>query len=447
VTETTQEIDQLKLQLKQREAELAILTEVQLRMADRLEVQAIYDLVGDRIRDIFDPDVVMLSTYDSVTNTVEHRYAIELGERIYAPGHVPPGGFRSYIIEKKSPIMVNTGVAELAAKLNQPTIAGTVTPKSWLGVPMMVGDQVTGILSLQSVTEENAFTDSDVRLMETLAASMSVALENARLWEQEHLYRQALEREFAIGRDIQSGFLPETIPQPEGWEIAVFIKPAREVAGDFYDVFSLPGGEIGLIVADVCDKGLGAALFMTLVRSLLRAVSNLDFYTRREKDTRRNCEERLRQAIRFTNNYIEENHGKTGMFATVFFGLLDPTNGHLNYVNCGHMPPLVVDTSRNVRALNLTGPAVGAIRDPDFVVLEDTLQPGELLFSYTDGLTDAENVDGENFSPARLLPLLKSGEVPSKLLESIRAHLKEFTIGAGQFDDIAMLAVKRTGQS
>ncbi len=437
------ENEQLKLQLKQREAELAILTGVQLRLADRLEVQAIYDLVGDQIRTIFDPDVVMLSTYDPLTNTVEHRYAIEMGQRIYAPGHLPPGGFRSQVVEKRAPLLVNTNVAELAVQLNQPTIAGTVTPKSWLGVPMMVGDQVTGILSLQSVTAENAFTDSDTRLMETLAASMSVALENARLWEQEHLYRQALEHEFAIGRDIQYGFLPETIPQPRGWEIAVSLKPAREVAGDFYDVFRLPGGQMGLVVADVCDKGLGAALFMTLVRSLLRAVSNLDFYARSKSRSRHSCEDRLRQAICFTNNYIEENHGKTGMFATIFFALLDTHTGCLKFANCGHMPPLIVGVDGKVRALLLTGPAVGAIRDPEFTVLEDVLQPGELLFSYTDGLTDAENVDGEHFSPSRMLPLLKGGERPGDLLANIHTRLEDFTLGAKQFDDIAMLAVRR----
>lgn len=444
MSDLSQEIQQLKLRLKQREDELAILTEVQLRLVDRLEVQAIYDLVGDRIREIFDPDVVMLSTYDPLTRTVEHRYAIEMGERIYAPGHLQPGGFRSQVIECRCPVLVNTNVAELAAKLGQPTIPGTVTPKSWLGVPMMVGNQVTGILSLQSISAENAFTDSDTRLMETLAASMSVALENARLWEQEHLYRQGLEREFAIGRDIQSGFLPETIPQPKGWEISAYLKPAREVAGDFYDVFRLPGGQIGLVVADVCDKGLGAALFMTLVRSLLRAVSNLDFYIPSGRGTRRKCEDRLCQALNFTNNYIEQNHGKTGMFATVFFALLDPKSGCLKYANCGHMPPLVVNTSGKVRALNLTGPAVGAIRNPDFVVLEETLKPGEVLFSYTDGLTDAENVDGEHFSPARLLPLLASGDKPAMMLEKINNRLDGFTLGAKQFDDIAMLAVSHS---
>lgn len=440
------EIKDLKLQLKQREAELAILTGVQLRLADRLEVQAIYDLVGDRIREIFDPDVVMLSTYDPLTNTVEHRYAIEMGERIYAPGHLPPGGFRGHVIQKRAPLLVNTNVAELAVKFNQPTIAGTVTPKSWLGVPMLVGDQVTGILSLQSVTAENAFNESDTRLMETLAASMSVALENARLWEQEHRYRQALEHEFEIGRDIQQGFLPESIPQPAGWEIATMLQPAREVAGDFYDVFRLPNGRLALVIADVCDKGLGAALFMTLVRSLLRAVSNLDLYTGAEDRARISCGERLKRSVCFINNYIEENHGKTGMFATMFIAFLDTHTGTFKYVNCGHIPPLLVSSEGKLRALPLTGPAVGAIHNPDFTVLEETLQPGEWLFAYTDGLTDAENVDGEYFTPARLLPVLTSCGSPSKLVEEVHSSVRNFTIGAKQFDDITMLVVRRKPQ-
>ena len=435
--------EELAQKLRQREAELAILTGVQLGLVERLDVQAIYDLVGDRIREIFDPDGVMLSTYDAETNTVEHRYAIEMGERIYAAGRLPPGGFRSQIIEKRKPLLENENVAEKAARLGQPTIAGTVTPKSWLGVPMLVGRQVTGILSLQSVTREFAFTESDVRLMETLAASMSVALENARLWEQEHLYRQALEREFEIGRSIQAGFLPDELPQRSGWEIAARLKPAREVAGDFYDVFNLSGGRLALVIADVCDKGLGAALFMTLVRSLLRAVSNMNMYSRPLSHSRITVKEKLRQVVCFTNNYIEENHGRTGMFATLFFAVLDPKNGVLKYVNCGHMPPLVVGRDGETRALAPTGPAVGAIRNPDFEVGEIVLQPGEYLFAYTDGLTDAENLGGENFTPARLLPLLHASVPPTTLVDKVMVELDKFSLGAKQFDDITMLVVKR----
>jgi signal transduction histidine kinase len=191
----------LKQELAHREAELAILNSVQSGLAAHLEVQAIYELVGDRIRDLFDSQVVMISTYDPDTQSVEHRYAIERGEHIHAPGHHPPGGFRSQIIQTRRPLLVNSNVAALAASADQPTLPGTVTPKSWLGVPMLVDGHVIGILSLQDVEHENAFTDSDVRLLETVAASMSVALENARLWGQEKQIAILEERQ-RLGREL-----------------------------------------------------------------------------------------------------------------------------------------------------------------------------------------------------------------------------------------------------
>ena len=128
--------EQLKRVLVQREAELAIINSIQHGLASHLDVQSIYDLVGDEVRDIFSAQVVMISTYDRQTDTIEHRYAIERGERVYAPGHHPCRGFRTQIVETGQPVLVNTGVAEQAARLGQPTLPGTITPKSWLGVPM-----------------------------------------------------------------------------------------------------------------------------------------------------------------------------------------------------------------------------------------------------------------------------------------------------------------------
>jgi signal transduction histidine kinase len=191
----------LKQQLAHREAELAILNSVQSGLAAHLEVQAIYELVGDRIRDLFDSQVVMISTYDPAKQTVEHRYAIERGQRVHAPGQHPPGGFRTQIIDTRRPLLVNSNVAELAARAGQPTLPGTITPRSWLGVPMLVDGHVIGILSLQDVEHENAFTEWDVHLLETVAASMSVALENARLWGQEKQIAVLEERQ-RLGREL-----------------------------------------------------------------------------------------------------------------------------------------------------------------------------------------------------------------------------------------------------
>ena len=438
------DVSELRYQLTQREAQLQIINSVQLGLSQHLDVQAIYDLVGDKIRDIFHAQIVMISTYDSQSQTIEHRYAIERGERIYAPGRHPIRGFRVWVVETRQPVLVSTNVAELAARLGQPTLPGTITPKTWLGVPMIVGNQVTGILSLQDVEKENAFDEPVVRLLQTLAASMGIALENARLWEQEHVYRRALEREFEIGREIQSGFLPDAIPQPNGWEIAASLKSAREVAGDFYDVFELSGHRVGLVVADVCDKGLGAALFMTLFRSLLRAASNIDFYTRAGSRDVDSTAARLRNAISLSNNYIAETHGHTGMFATVFFGILDLRTCRLAYVSCGHLPPLIINRDGVKRTLTLTGPALGVVLDAEHVIQEVELDPGDLVFAYTDGLTDAENPAGETLSIEKLISLLTQEQDLPSLLDLILGRVEAHAEGAKQYDDIAILAVRRT---
>lgn len=442
-SDTKDEITRLKEALIQREAELAIINSVQQGLASHLDVQSIYDLVGEKIRKIFKAQVVMISIYDKQTNTIEHRYAIERNQRVYYPGPHPPGGFRSHIIKTGQPILENTDVAAKAARLGQPTLPGTTTPKSWLGVPMFVGKQVIGVLSLQNVDRENAFQESDVRLLQTLAASMSVALENARLWEKENLYLKSLEREFEIGREIQAGFLPDHIPQPKGWEIAASLRPAREVAGDFYDIFKLPNGRIGLVIADVCDKGLGAALFMTLFRSLLRAVSNIDFYARVKSRGSNSSEERIKKAISLTNNYIAETHGDTSMYATIFFGILDTGSGVLTYVNGGHLPPMLINRNGIKDTLKLKDTAIGAIPDINYTIRKVMIEKGDVFFAYTDGLTDMENPTGETFSEKRLISLFSGNRTLITILKHLHKQTDNFMAGAKQIDDITILALRR----
>lgn len=429
--------------LAEREAELALINSVQQALASRLDVQSIYTLVGDKIRDIFNSQVVMISTYHPQDETIEHRYAIERGEHIIAPGRHPIRGFRTQIVQTKRPVLVNHNVPELAARLGQPTIPGTITPKSWLGVPMMVGDQVTGILSLQHVDRENAFDESHVLLLQTLAASMSVALENARLWEQEELYRKALEREFEIGREIQASFLPDFLPQPEGWEISAMLKSAREVSGDFYDVFELTEGKIGLVIADVCDKGLGAALFMTLFRSLIRAVSKIDFFTNADYAGAVSLEKRLINAVSLTNNYIAETHGKTSMFCTIFFGILDTRTGVLTYINGGHLPPKVINQHGVKEILQVTGPAVGTMPGVEFSTREVLIEVADTFFAHTDGLIDTVNLAGEYFNEQKLIPLFAGDQPLSALLVQIQDQITDYSTGGKQNDDITMLLVRR----
>ncbi len=194
-------------ELRQRTAELAIINSVQHGLATRVQVQDIYDLIGDQIRDIFNAQVVMISVYDPATDRVQHRYAIERGKRVYVAEPQPVGGFRRRIIESAQPLLMNTDVVRQANLLHQPVLPGTEPPLSWLGVPMQVGKRVTGVISLQNVDQENAFNESDVRLLQTLAASMSVALENARLFDETNrLLKETAQRntELAIINSVQA---------------------------------------------------------------------------------------------------------------------------------------------------------------------------------------------------------------------------------------------------
>ncbi|MEU2828854.1 PP2C family protein-serine/threonine phosphatase [Streptomyces lavendulae] len=282
-----------------------------------------------------------------------------------------------------------------------------------------------------------------------------------------HAELLSYERELQIGRAIQEGFLPEGLPTPEGWDLDVRFSPARKVAGDFYDVFEMVNRRrLALIVADVCDKGVGAALFMALIRSLLRHTAEnsglqslMTTHQAVAADPGAGSGGKpgpshvipvvgatpLMNAVVGTNGYLTRNHSGQGYFATMFFSVLDPATGNLVYINGGHNPPmLVAREGGEPRPLEPTGPAVGVIPDCEFALGHATLRPGDTLFVYTDGVPEARDEQGEFFGDERVLALLRepapSGRV---LLERVEAALKEHTGSAEQHDDITMMAVHR----
>ena len=173
-----------------------------------------------------------------------------------------------------------------------------------------------------------------------LKARISTSLEKKHLQDIQRLYLKSLERELEIGRNIQQDFIPSKLPKINGWEIAAYFKAAREVAGDFYDVFLLPDGNLLCVIGDVCDKGVGAALFMTLFRSLIRVTAISDISRNGEDMAALTPAERLSYIIPFTNYYIARTHGDANKFATIFIGIFQPQNSIFTYMNCGHEPPL-----------------------------------------------------------------------------------------------------------
>ncbi len=273
-------------------------------------------------------------------------------------------------------------------------------------------------------------------------------------------YSEKLNTELEKGREIQKNFLPENILQHQGWEIASLFKPARQVAGDFYDVFELPCGRIGLVIADVCDKGVGAALFMALFRSLIRIFSGqtmLEGLKLSGQPTSGVVFENLEvkpkhnsslDAVALTNNYIAQNHGELGMFATLFFGILEPKTGTLTYINGGHEPLIVIHSEGGIKSyLKPTGPAVGILPNAKFKIEQIQLEPGQILLGYTDGVPEARDRDSQFFTTKRLLSLLEMQPKSAQmLLDTIADCVIAHTGEAEQFDDITLLAVRRLAQ-
>ena len=280
-------------------------------------------------------------------------------------------------------------------------------------------------------------------------------------FQQVEAYSQVLNNELEKGRSMQINFLPNKLLQLPGWETAAFFKPARQVAGDFYDIFQLPGGSIGFVVADVCDKGVGAALFMALFRSLIRVFSGqtaLDGLPLTCSETLLDEPARFAdgssldpthitalKAVKLTNDYIALNHGDLAMFATLFFGILDPDSGLLSYINGGHEPLFIVGPGGGVKEpLSFTGPAVGIETEIDFKIQQTHMESGDILLGYTDGVTEAVTSDGAFFTMERLVSILETpAATATELLDRIASSLQEHVGGADQFDDITLLAIRR----
>jgi sigma-B regulation protein RsbU (phosphoserine phosphatase) len=346
---------------------------------------------------------------------------------------------------------------------NQPYTVGSA-----LAVPILKGQDLLGIITLLHERPQH-FTQDAADLMQITAGQFGNALENARLYSKLNesyrslerakaeieAYSKALDNEMAKGKKIQRDFLPRHIPQIPGWDIAIYFHPARQVSGDFYDAFMLQNHLLGLVIADVCDKGVGSALFMALFRSLIRVFSgqtNLQSVwvpgsTSTESDSQGYLLEEALNAVALTNDYIAQEHGEEGMFATLFFGVLDPTTGWLAYINGGHEPLFIVNSSGIKDQLNATGPVVGIMSDMKYKIRQIQLAPGDILIGYTDGVTEAMSPRENLFGKKRFKALLKnSAPTASELIEQIKRDLFEHIDNAPQFDDITMLAVHRESE-
>ena len=246
---------------------------------------------------------------------------------------------------------------------------------------------------------------------------------------------QKLEHELLLAGELQANFMPNKLPKIAGWQIAAEIIPASETSGDFFDVFPLPDGLLGFLVADVVDKGVSAALFMVLSWSLIRTFAT-DYPTEPEK------------VFEEANRRILADTGAR-QYVTVFYGVLNPANGQLVYSNAGHPPALLFNQSSpgDLRKLTRTGIPLGIFDDATWEKQIISFTPGDNLVVCTDGITEAQNPEGDFFGQGRLFDAVQngSGGVAEKMLGDVITSVERFTHLAHQYDDIAVVVVQRNG--
>jgi len=250
--------------------------------------------------------------------------------------------------------------------------------------------------------------------------------------KKEMVQNERIEREIQLARQIQETFLPEQLPSFPGWEIDIRWQTARQVGGDFYDVFELSDGRVGLVVADVSDKGLPAALYMTVARTLIRA-------TVRDHDDPADVFEEVNQLL-FTES-------PESMFITAVYAVLDTQKGELLYANAGHNLPFVFRTAQGVvERLPKGSMALGVIPEVKFTDHVFQLEPGDALLLYTDGACDTMSPDGEDFGEERLRQAVQTNgqHTSAELLAGIDKALSDFRQNTPLADDITLVAVRHT---
>ena len=257
------------------------------------------------------------------------------------------------------------------------------TVRSAMAVPISRDNELLGILTLLH-SQPGIFHQDTVDAMEVTAGQLGLALESAKLYSKLDQYSRALDAELEKGKQIQKEFLPHALPRPAGWDIAACFHAARQVSGDFYDAFMLPSGCLAVVVGDVCDKGIGSALFMALIRSLIRvftgkiSLSGVSISAGDRPATEAMDVEvgTALGAVTLTSQYIAQEHGDQGMFATLCLTIINPETGELAYVNAGHLPLLIIGESGVRAALNVTGPSVGMAPGLKFRRAVARIEPG-----------------------------------------------------------------------
>ncbi|MBC8503742.1 MAG: SpoIIE family protein phosphatase [Anaerolineales bacterium] len=301
--------------------------------------------------------------------------------------------------------------------------------RSILCAPLLLKDKILGVIYVDNRIFAGFFSNDELELMTAIASSAAVAIDNARLYEIA-VEKGRMERELQMAYRVQSSLITEDLPKTPGWEFAASWHPAREVSGDFYDFIPYQGDKLCLVIADVTDKGMPAALFMALTRSLVRA----------SLDRADSLSEGIARA-----NYLICSDSNISMPVTLFLCSID-ANKEISFVNAGHNPTIHFDVSESeLIKLTRTGMFLGFDEEAVYNQEKISLDSGDFLVFYTDGVPDAINEDKETFGMERFLKVIEENPnaSASEILAAIEKAVQDFIGDTAPYDDLTLLIAKR----
>ena len=334
---------------------------------------------------------------------------------------------KGWMLKKQSILLSNDILEDARFNFLQKT---SLSFRSILCAPLMIKGDLIGYLAVFNKKDGAPFSDEDRRLISIIASQSAQVIENARLYEEEKAFL-SLQEEMRMARDIQLHLLPNSTPKIEGFQISTVNKPAKSVGGDYLDFISLPNNKLGFCVGDITGKGMPAAMLMANLQATLR--SHAIMY------------EDCVKCLHGTNNLLYRSTEPT-KFATLFYGILDHKYATIQYSNGGHDAPLLIRNNAEPTQLDSTGLLLGVLEESEYEMRTLSLQPGDLLLIYSDGITEAMNPRMEEYGIERLKDQTFKNRSSSSnnILHAILQDVKNHAGGAPQSDDITLMIIKRT---
>jgi len=296
-------------------------------------------------------------------------------------------------------------------------------------VPMQIQNETQGYIFLGEKVTKQSFLESDLEFLQTLGNIAIISIENARLFI-ETLEKQKLEEEMALARNIQSRLLPKTMPDLSNILIHGVNVPSKQVGGDYFDIIAIDDNYLGLTIADVSGKGMGAALLMSNLQASLLSLINEGYS--------------LDKLVGKVNNVIYQNTDPE-KYITFFLGLLDKKTLSMTYVNAGHNPPYLLHQNGTIDELSTGGIILGMMPDMPYEIGSCQLNKGDMLMLFTDGVTETMTLDDVEYEESRLIEFIKKTGLtknPEQINNDLIIELEQFSVGAPQNDDITILTLQ-----